>query len=72
MPQSAMREWNSSLYRLAHWPIWIWLLDTAGSLPRVRLSTRDEGTERRYFYGLVWTATVSQTLLLAPWRVHFC
>lgn len=36
----------------------------AGLLPRVRPSTRDEGTERRYFYGSVWAVTLAQTALL--------
>jgi hypothetical protein len=40
----------------------------AGVLPRVRLSTKGEGTERRYFYGSVWAVTAAQALLLALWK----
>ena len=46
----------------------ILLLGAAGVLPRVRPSTKGEGTERRYFYGSVWAVTVSQALLLAVWK----
>jgi len=46
----------------------ILLLGALGRLPRVGRSTRGEGTERRYFYGSVWTATVAQTLLLVLWK----
>ncbi len=44
------------------------LLGVAGVLPRVRRSTRGEGTERRYFYGTVWAATLGQTALLILWK----
>jgi hypothetical protein len=40
-----------------------------GVLPRVRRSTKGEGTERRYFYGSVWAVTVAQALLLVMWKV---
>ncbi len=40
----------------------------AGWLPRVRRSTKGEGTERRYFYGAVWAVTTAQTLLLVLWK----
>jgi hypothetical protein len=58
------------IYHYAYLPVCgaILLLGAAGTLPRVRLSTKGEGTERRYFYGSVWTATVAQTLLLALWK----
>jgi hypothetical protein len=46
----------------------ILLLGILGKLPRVGPSTRGEGTERRYFYGSVWAATVAQTTLLVLWR----
>jgi len=39
-----------------------------GLLPRVRASTKGEGTERRYFYGTVWSVTFSQTLMLILWK----
>lgn len=44
------------------------LLGAAGVLPRVRRSTRGEGTERRYFYGTVWAVTLAQTVLLILWK----
>jgi hypothetical protein len=46
----------------------ILLLGLMGKLPRVGPSTRDEGTERRYFYGSVWAVTAAQTLLLVVWK----
>lgn len=39
-----------------------------GLLPRVGNSTKGEGTERRYFYGAVWSVTFSQTLMLILWK----
>ena len=43
-------------------------LGAFGLLPRVRRSTKGEGTERRYFYGAVWSVTFSQTVLLILWK----
>ncbi|NYF53673.1 hypothetical protein [Tunturiibacter gelidoferens] len=58
------------IYRYAYFPLCgtILLLGAVGVLPRVRLSTKGEGTERRYFYGSVWAVTISQALLLAFWK----
>jgi hypothetical protein len=58
------------IYHYAYLPVCgtILLLGVAGVLPRVRPSTKGEGTERRYFYGSVWAVTVSQALLLALWK----
>lgn len=58
------------IYRYAYLPMCgaILLLGAAGALPRAGLSTKGEGTERRYFYGSVWAVTVAQTLLLALWQ----
>ena len=47
----------------------ILLLGLVGMLPRVGSSTKGEGTERRYFYGSVWAVTISQTILLALWKI---
>jgi len=60
----------AQIYRYAYFPLCgtILLLGVAGVLPRVRPSTKGEGTERRYFYGSVWAVTVSQALLMALWK----
>jgi hypothetical protein len=59
------------IYRYAYFPVCgtILLLGVLGVLPRVRRSTKGEGTERRYFYGSVWAVTVAQALLLVLWKV---
>jgi hypothetical protein len=58
------------IYRYAYFPLCgtILMLGAIGVLPRVRPSTKGEGTERRYFYGSVWAVTISQALLLAFWK----
>jgi hypothetical protein len=35
----------------------------------VRASTRNEGPERRYFYGSVWAVTIAQPVLWLLWKV---
>jgi hypothetical protein len=59
------------IYNYAYFPVYcsILLLGAAGILPRVRPSTKGEGTERRYFYGSVWAVTLSQALLMVLWKV---
>jgi hypothetical protein len=39
-----------------------------GVLPRAGISTKAEGTERRFFYTAVWSVTSAQTLLLVLWK----
>ena len=58
------------IYQYAYFPLYavILALGAAGVLPRVRPSTKGEGTERRYFYGSVWAVTLSQTLLMSLWK----
>jgi energy-converting hydrogenase Eha subunit C len=58
------------IYAFAYAPLCavILLLGALGLLPRVRPSTRGEGTERRYFYGSVWAVVLAQALLLAVWK----
>ena len=58
------------LYEYAYFPLYgvILLLGALGILPRVRPSTKGEGTERRYFYGSVWAVTLSQALLMVFWK----
>jgi hypothetical protein len=46
-----------------------WALGALGLLPRVRRSTRGEGTERRYFYGSVWAVCLAQPVLWLLWKV---
>lgn len=59
------------IYAYAYFPLYgvILLLGATGMLPRVRSSTKGEGTERRYFYGSVWAVTLAQTLLLILWKL---
>jgi len=58
------------IYSYVYFPLFgtILLLGAMGVLPRVRRSTKGEGTERRYFYGSVWAVVVAQTLLLVLWK----
>lgn len=58
------------IYQYAYFPLCavILLLGAAGKLPRVGRSTKDEGIERRYFYGSVWSVTLAQTVLLILWK----
>src|ERR1700691_3058632 len=46
----------------------ILLLGAAGVLPRVKHSTKGEGTERRYFYGSVGAGVGGQALLVTVWQ----
>jgi hypothetical protein len=59
------------IYDYAYFPVYLTILalGAAGILPRVRPSTKGEGTERRYFYGSVWAVTLAQTLLMALWKL---
>lgn len=59
------------IYNFAYLPLCATILffGAIGKLPRVGLSTKGEGTERRYFYGSVWAVTFSQTILLVLWKV---
>jgi hypothetical protein len=59
------------IYLRAYFPVYfmILILGAAGILPRVRKSTKGEGTERRYFYGSVWAVTLAQTVLMILWKI---
>jgi hypothetical protein len=59
------------IYMYAYAPLCmtILLLGATGILPRVRPSTKGEGTERRYFYGSVWAVVIGQTVLLVVWKL---
>jgi hypothetical protein len=58
------------IYLQAYFPLCaiVLLLGLLGLLPRVGRSTQGEGIERRYFYGAVWAAVISQTMLLMLWK----
>jgi len=58
------------IYLQAYFPVCavVLLLGLLGWLPRVGRSTKGEGIERRYFYGAVWAAVISQTVLLILWK----
>jgi len=64
------RWYMKQIYNYAYLPLClsILLFGVAGALPRVGVSTKGEGTERRYFYGSVWAATIAQTILLILWK----
>jgi hypothetical protein len=57
------------IYDAAYFPVagTIWVLGLLGLLPRVKASTRNEGHERRYFYGSVWAVCVAQPALWLMW-----
>jgi len=46
----------------------IWILGALGKLPRVGVSTKGEGDERRYFYGTVWAMCIAQPVLGLLWK----
>jgi hypothetical protein len=68
----ATGEWRlKQIYDTAYFPFAgaMWVLGALGLLPRVKPSTRNEGHERRFFYGAVWAACVAQPVLLMLWKV---
>lgn len=68
----ATGEWHlRQLYEVAYFPmaLTIWVLGSLGHLPRVKRSTKDEGHERRYFYGSVWAVCLAQPVLWLLWAV---
>jgi hypothetical protein len=63
-------EWRlRQIYDAAYFPLAgaILLLGALGLLPRVKPSTKNEGHERRYFYGSVWAVCVAQPTLWLLW-----
>jgi hypothetical protein len=58
------------IYDYAYFPLAIalWICGAAGFLPRVRSSTKGEGTERRYFYGTVWAVCAAESVLGILWK----
>ena len=59
------------IYDLAYFPMAsaFLLLGAVGWLPRVKASTKGEGTERRYFYGCIWAVCAAQPVLGLLWKV---
>ncbi len=59
------------IYDYAYFPlaITLWICGAMGQLPRVRLSTKGEGTERRYFYGTVWAVCAAEPVLGLLWKI---
>jgi len=57
------------IYRYGYFPLagTFWVLGALGRLPRVKPSTKGEGTERRYFYGTVWAMCIAQPILWLLW-----
>ncbi len=67
----ATGDWRlKQIYQVAYFPIagTFWLLGAIGQLPRVKASTKGEGTERRYFYGSVWAVCWAQPVLWFLWK----
>jgi hypothetical protein len=67
----ATGEWRlRQIYDEAYFPLAIalWILGALGQLPRVRSSTKGEGTERRYFYGTVWAVCAAEPILGVLWK----
>ena len=68
---AATRSWRlKEIYTYGYLPVFlvVILAGIFGWLPRARLSTKHEGTERRTFYGVVWAVTIAQTLGLILWK----
>lgn len=64
------RWYMQQIYTWVYFPVLavVVFLGAFGILPRVRPSTAGEGTERRYFYGTVWSVTLAQTVLMLLWK----
>ena len=58
------------IYARAYFPVLLAIvcLGALGLLPRVGRSTKNEGLERRYFYGAVWSIPLAQALLMLLWK----
>ena len=59
------------IYAYAYFPLAlaVWIAGALGRLPRVKPSTKDEGHERRYFYGSVWAVCLAQPVLGVLWKL---
>jgi hypothetical protein len=58
------------IYARGYFPLLLVIvaLGALGWLPRAGPSTKNEGLERRYFYGAVWAIPLAQTSLLVLWK----
>jgi len=58
------------IYDRAYFPLALAILlaGALGWLPRVKRSTKGEGTERRYFYGSLWAIAAAQPMLGLLWK----
>ena len=68
----ALRKWYlRQIYTMAYLPLLTMMLlfGWIGALPRVGKSTLREGTERRYFYGTVWSVSFAQIVLFLTWKL---
>jgi hypothetical protein len=66
----ATGQWRlRPIYDAAYFPVAgiIWILGALGRLPRVKPSTKNEGHERRFFYGTVWAVCIAQPILALLW-----
>jgi hypothetical protein len=59
------------IYDAAYFPFAgaVLLCGVLGALPRVKASTKGEGTERRCFYGSVWAVCAAQPALGILWKL---
>jgi hypothetical protein len=59
------------IYDHAYFPLAlvIMIAGALGLLPRVKASTKQEGTERRYFYGTVWAVCAAEPILGLLWKL---
>jgi hypothetical protein len=64
------RWYLKQIYTAAYFPLLVLIicLGAFGLLPRVGRSTKNEGIERRYFYGAVWAITIAQAVLFFLWK----
>jgi hypothetical protein len=65
-------KWHlQQIYSAGYFPIagGVWILGAMGKLPRVKATTRGEGYERRFFYGMLWATAPSQGVLGLLWIV---
>jgi hypothetical protein len=68
----ATGDWRlRQIYDAVYFPMacTMWVLGLSGHLPRVKPSTKNEGHERRYFYGAVWAVCIAQPVLWLLWSV---